>query len=108
MADTVSTVVTSSVVLLAVVILAVVVVPMVPGVNPVGTRAAVTVLSELCGQIGLLLDVLVHKVADVMRTDVHELRHLDAASHSRQDLRIAVDRPDAVLDSDGLLCSDEV
>mmetsp|Transcript_87232 Transcript_87232/g.194047 ORF Transcript_87232/g.194047 Transcript_87232/m.194047 type:complete len:202 (+) Transcript_87232:2-607(+) len=65
-------------------------------------------LCELCWDLRLQLDVLVDKVRHVVRAHVCQLRDLDPAPHSRQDLRVLVDFPDAILARDGLVGGDEV
>mmetsp|Transcript_68721 Transcript_68721/g.194698 ORF Transcript_68721/g.194698 Transcript_68721/m.194698 type:complete len:356 (+) Transcript_68721:412-1479(+) len=93
----------------AVIFLAVLFVPVaafVPAMALVTLVAAVALvdeLHELGSDLGLFLDVLVHKVGHVVRPDVGELGDLDAAFHRGQDLCVLVDLPDAILDSDGLI-----
>mmetsp|Transcript_79099 Transcript_79099/g.246308 ORF Transcript_79099/g.246308 Transcript_79099/m.246308 type:complete len:403 (-) Transcript_79099:17-1225(-) len=66
------------------------------------------VAPELFGNLGLLLEVRVHEVGHVVRTDVRELADLDATANGWDDLGVLVDVPDSVLDSDRLLRCDKV
>mmetsp|Transcript_47154 Transcript_47154/g.111996 ORF Transcript_47154/g.111996 Transcript_47154/m.111996 type:complete len:200 (-) Transcript_47154:663-1262(-) len=65
--------------------------------------ATVSTVPELRRHLGVLLNVLIDEVADVVRTNVAQLGNLDLSFHRRQDLGILVDVSDPILDSDGLL-----